>query len=116
MILWRIFQREFHIGLQEFHLLSIAKEVLRAALKRVSEGRSLGAEAGHGGRGQFVVVIEPVKDFGLVWGYKEPIKVLRYHIAQTGAVHTNFVLLKLSYAIEPLGHIVSTQIDSVSGA
>lgn len=63
-----------------------------------------------------MVAIETVKDFGLVWGYMEPIKVLRYHIAQIGAVHIKFVLLKLSYAIEPLGHFVSMQIDSVGGA
>lgn len=43
-----------------------------------------------------MVALEPVKGFGLVWGYEEPIKSLRYHVAQTGATQVKVVLLKLS--------------------
>lgn len=63
-----------------------------------------------------MVALEPGKGFGLVWGYEEPIKALRCHIAQTGATQVKVVLLKLSYAIEPLGHLVKMQVDSTGGS
>lgn len=60
---------------------------------------------------QLVAALEPVKDFRLIWGFEEPIKVLRYHIARTGAAHIKVVLLKLSDGIEPLEHLISMQTD-----
>lgn len=63
------------------------------------------------GKKQLVVALESVKDFRLIGGSEEPIKALRYYIAQTGASHIKVVPLRLSDAIEPLGHLVNMQID-----
>lgn len=63
-----------------------------------------------------MVALESVKDFRLIGGSEEPIKALRYYIAQTGASHIKWSLADSQMQLNHLGILLTCRLISVDGA